>query len=520
MTIHQNEATKPIYDIEQSWGHNELIYQLKGLVNFVGQSLQNGTAVHKVEKGVWLRLLKLGHQLLTVFFESCGDGDIGSEVVLDNGRRLSRLPEHHSREYGSIFGEFRLSRVAYGTREGQKIEHVPLDARLQLPESKFSYLLQDWDQSLAVESPYAQVDKTIARILGLKQSVNSIERTNGKLSSSVNDFLESRPASPPIKSGEFVVATSDCKGVCIRGTDEEQAATNEKSDKKKKGGYKKMAVVGSVYTVMPYIRNPEAILKALFREPESKKEDQPPRPRPSNKQVRVSLLRDENDSMAPALAEIFGWLAQESASRSIDHSSPLILLMDGQDSLWKSGLEYFPETERDVIEILDIIHVSSHVWDAVNALYPKHDDLTQVRVKRYMDAILNSNVDEVIESLYSAMDAVSLTAKKFKKVAGACGYLRNNRHRMYYREYLEMGYPIASGVIEGACRHVVKDRMERSGMRWTMDGAHAMLSLRCIQINDFWDDFMSYHAQQEAQRLYPHRVCDAEADDKIIDEAA
>jgi hypothetical protein len=83
---------------------------------------------------------------------------------------------------------------------------------------------------------------------------------------------------------------------------------------------------------------------------------------------------------------------------------------------------------------------------------------------------------------------------------------------MAYHEYLAAGYPIASGVIEGACRHVVKDRMERSGMRWVLQGAHAMLGLRSIQASGLWEDFMRFRITAECKRLYPHAANDADSE--------
>ena len=76
---------------------------------------------------------------------------------------------------------------------------------------------------------------------------------------------------------------------------------------------------------------------------------------------------------------------------------------------------------------------------------------------------------------------------------------------MRYDEYLAQGYPIASGVIEGACRHVVKDRLERTGMNWVRQGAQPMLDLRCIHLTGQWDPFMEFRYQRETQRLYPYR---------------
>ena len=76
---------------------------------------------------------------------------------------------------------------------------------------------------------------------------------------------------------------------------------------------------------------------------------------------------------------------------------------------------------------------------------------------------------------------------------------------MRYDKYLRKGYPIATGVIEGACRHYVKDRMERSGMRWRRPGAQAMLNVRAVLLSSYWDDFHLWRINRQQQRLHPHR---------------
>ena len=76
---------------------------------------------------------------------------------------------------------------------------------------------------------------------------------------------------------------------------------------------------------------------------------------------------------------------------------------------------------------------------------------------------------------------------------------------MRYHEYLAAGYPIASGAIEGACRHLVKDRMERAGMHWTVAGAQAMLEVRSLAISGQWEEYQQYRIAAETQRLYPYR---------------
>jgi hypothetical protein len=125
-----------------------------------------------------------------------------------------------------VFGLYELWRVVYGTREGQKIEHAPLEAKLNLPESKFSYLLQDWDQSLIVKMPYAEVNATLAKILGLTQSVNSLERTNRKMSEAVSAFWSSQPVPPAEEEAAVMVCSVDGKGVPIHRRGEASAEKN------------------------------------------------------------------------------------------------------------------------------------------------------------------------------------------------------------------------------------------------------------------------------------------------------
>lgn len=169
---------------------------LDELQTFVRSAAGAGTPVHEVERGLWRRLLQLGYQLQSQFFALVGDGDQGDRVTLATGRVVRRLPEPHRRSYQSVFGSFELDRVVYGTRESQQIEFVTLDARLKLPAGKFSYLLQDWDQALVVENPYQQVNHVLSRLLGIEQSVASLEQMTHTLATAVDDFRATQPPAP------------------------------------------------------------------------------------------------------------------------------------------------------------------------------------------------------------------------------------------------------------------------------------------------------------------------------------
>ena len=170
--------------------------QVKEMVAFVEQAVEARSAAHEIERGLWKRMLTLGHGCLKLFFSLCGDGDEGAELCLPEGRVLQRLPERHARPYQSVFGPFELARVVYGTREGQKIEAVPLDERLRLPESKFSYLLQEWTQPSIVQLPYAQARTLLAPILPHLPAVHSLERIHREWASDVAPFWDAAPRRP------------------------------------------------------------------------------------------------------------------------------------------------------------------------------------------------------------------------------------------------------------------------------------------------------------------------------------
>jgi hypothetical protein len=241
----------------------EALELLHKLVEFLGQARTSGTAAHEVERGLFEKMLEMGQSLMREFLTSCGTGDEGEEKILPDGRKLKRMPALHVKPYLSVFGDIEVERVVYATRPGQKIEYAPLDARLQLPENKYSYLLQEWSQGMAVEAPYAQVSKNLEKIFGLKIGVHALERQNRDLGESVPDFWENREPPPPAEKETIIVATSDGKGIPIRP-----------------GACKKMSVIGAIYNIEPYQRTPQDVLEALFAKPGDPKKATKPRPSP------------------------------------------------------------------------------------------------------------------------------------------------------------------------------------------------------------------------------------------------
>jgi hypothetical protein len=444
----------------------ELQQLVADLRTLVVQAAHDGTAVHEVERAVWHQILRIGRQALQLFFTLHGSGDQGPTVHLPDGRDLDRLPQLHCRPYVSIFGHFALQRTAYGSREGQKIEFVPLDNRLQLPASAFSYVLQDWDQALCVEEAFGQVNATIARMLGLKQSVDSLEQMNRDMATHATPFRLNRPLPPAADEGELFVLSADGKGVVLRRDSEEPAppAYRTKGDK---ASQKRMATVGTVYSVDRYVRTPEQVVAALFRDGLGPEEG---RPRPQHKQVWASLAQAEVP--VSGMEAVFVWLLWELCRRNPGRAKEVVYLSDGQDALWNAQAEYLDG--RCTVGILDLLHVTPRLWKAAHVFYPEKSAAAEAFVRERLLRVLRGEVAGMIQGLRVMGGRRSLPAAKRKALREVCSYLEKNQERMRYDEYLAAGYPIASGVIEGACRHLVKDRMERAGMHWTIPGAQAM----------------------------------------------
>jgi hypothetical protein len=478
--------------------------QVNELTAYVQQAVSTGTAIHETEAGIWQHILAIGRSALEFYLSLQGDGDVGETVELEHGESARRLPARQSRGYQSVFGSFRLERWVYGSRVGQRIECVPLDSRLQLPESKFSYLLQDWDQALAVENPYAQVNQTLERILGFSQSSDSLERMNRQMSESVSAFESARLAPPLATAGQLIVVSADGKGVPIRHPADSPTIAGHRPNRGPKPNRKKMATVGAIYTIEPRVRRPQDVLDSLFREPRHPNTAKAETIRPQAKRVKAQLNLEPTTqrSAASATDQIFAWLKAQVLQRQPTTPVPLVLVMDGQPSLWQAAHAALP---TDTIEVLDLLHVTSRVWSVVALWQLPHFDDAISMVKAFVSLILQGQVKNVITTWRLLADLQGFHGKPAKLITSVCQYFENNLHRMHYQQYLAAGYPIASGVIEGACRHFVKDRMERAGMQWSLVGAQAMLEIRAVALNQDWTLFNSFRIQRESERLYPHR---------------
>ncbi len=225
-------------------------------------------------------------------------------------------------------------------------------------------------------------------------------------------------------------------------------------------------------------------------------------PTPQHKRLRASLNRQEGTTPVRAADEMFPWLVAEAHQRYPTQHCPWVVLMDGQPSLGEEADHALGNTPR--VEILDLLQATSYLWQAVPLFHSVGSDLALQLMKLLVLGLLSGVGAALISWLIDPAESIGLTAAQRERLEQISQYFHHNRERLHYDQYLAAGYPIASGVIEGACRQVIKDRLERTGMHWTVPGAQALLRLRCIALNSDWEVFMNHYIDQETKRLYPH----------------
>jgi hypothetical protein len=470
-----------------------LIAQAKGQFDqilFYIQGEAQNQHLNEVEKGIFYALLKLGLTLLLVFFQQKGTGHKG-QVYIDKAGVKRPYHSIKHREYLSIFGKVSIPRACYWAKGCHEI--YPLDAELNLPGTEYSYVLQEWSAALGSEEPYEKAAHFLETILKMPLWGSAVETIMHKSCVDVPQFYEKRQGPDAETEKEIIVATGDGKGIIMRKNQLEETVTKKRPRKmKKKGeriqkkeknhekpGKKKMSIVIGVYTIASHERTVEDFLTR------GKKEEK--RPHPCNKMVQATLEGKESG---------FQRLKEEVVKRDPTQKKQGVALVDGEHKLRQLMKKYLPW----FLIIIDIYHVMEYLWRGAHIFHREGSSEAAIWMTDKLTKLLLGKVKEVIAELKKLSG--SITGERRKQLHKVITYLENGKQHMRYDIYLKRGYPIGSGVVEGACKNLVKDRMEQCGMRWTIAGAEAVLRMRSIQINRMTTDYWRYHIAQEKQRLY------------------
>jgi len=477
----------------------------QALIAYVTGPETRAASAYTVELTLFRRLLALGAALLRVFFQTRAAERPVGPVHAPGGSPLA----YHDRRvttYYSVFGKVRFTRH-YFTAVGQE-GVCPLDAELSLPERSYADLLQDGGTYGTTDESYHESQAVLERLLGLEMSGAALE-TMVVDAVTDSDAFHTQPVGAEVRAadGPILVVQADGKGVPM--VQPPGAARPVRLGKGQKRTKKKEAVVTSLYTIAPYVRTPQEVVAALLHDREDR--DRPSeevRPRPLGKELRATL-----DGKEVALTR----LAERTRQREGPHIAHRVALTDGAEALQKQIEAHFPQHTL----VLDIIHATDYLWDAANALLGETHGGRTAWVRTHLERLLAGQTHLVITTREQAAEDPTHTAAQQQALRRTAGYYRRNAPYMRYDVYLARGWPIGTGVVEGACGHLVKDRMEQAGMRWTKAGAQAVLDLRALRLNGQWDAYGQFHRQRHHERLYggSHPVPDT-AEMQVLADAA
>lgn len=461
----------------------QLHHEFQNLLAYVTGPEARLQTAYTVELTLFRRLLTLGAALLRLFLVTRAAVRPAEPVTAPDGTRLTYHDQRWTTDY-AVFGKVRVERHSFTAPGHEGL--CPLDAELSLPARCYSDLLREWAVYGATDAAYRESRTVLERILGLSLSLQAIESAVGQAGEDVTTFYEQTAepaAAPPVAT--ILVVQADGTGVpMVQPPIQRPAGRLAKGQKRTK---KKEAVVTGLYTMSPYERTPQQVVAALLQDPA--RAEPAARPRPVGKELRATRA---------GKADAMGRLAARVAQRDGPHLQHRVALTDGAEALQQQWMTHFPAYTL----ILDIIHATEYLWDTANALLGETHPHRPAWVRAYLEPLLAGQTEAVITALEAEGHDPTQTAVQRQAVQRTVGYYRRNRPSMHYDAYLARGWPIGTGVVEGACRHLVKDRMEQSGMRGTKGGAQGVLDLRAVRLNDHWEAYWQVHRHQHHLRLY------------------
>jgi hypothetical protein len=445
-----------------------------------------------------------GRELLRVLYQDHLDlraereRRLGEVVDVDGVDRPS-VEAAHTRTLTTIFGEVTVTRLAY-RRRGQPNLH-PADATLNLPEERHSHGIRRLAASEAARGSFDDATRAIRSTTGARVGKRQVEELTQRAAEDFEAFYTSHPR-PQAAPEEVVTLSVDGKGIVMRpaalrpATQSAAARTTTKLEtrlsKGEKRNRKRMAEVGAVYTVVPAARTATDVLA-----PGDDAHARKPAPTAKGKWLTASVV----DDAASVVAAVF----DEAERRDPAHERAWVALVDGNNhQIDRIGAEA-ARRGANVSIVVDFIHVLEYLWRAAWSFFAEGDPAAEGWVHAKALAVLDGKATIVAAAIRRKATCLRLAKAERANADRASDYLLNKAPYLDYPAALTNGWPIATGVIEGACRHLVKDRMDITGARWGLHGAEAVLKLRAVRANGDLDTYWRFHLNQERRRVHRAR---------------
>ena len=404
----------------------------------------------------------------------------------------------HRRPLQTVFGAVNVDRLAYRHRGEANL--YPADAALNLPTEVHSHGLRELAAVESARGSFDDARSALRRATGVEIGKRQVEQLAGRAAVDFEAYYQ-QPTRTPADDGDVLALSADGKGIVMR-SDALRPATAKAAakatgklktrlSKGEKRNRKRIAEVGAVYDVTPVVRNPTDIIGS---DPHPGK---PPAPTAKNKWLTASVV----DDAATVISQIFG----EAQRRDPDHQRTWIALVDGAKHQIDRIEAEAKARQVEVHIVCDFVHVLEYIWSSAWSFFTEGDPAAEEWVAEKALAVLRGEASTVAAAIRRKATCLGLDARARENADNCADYLLAKRDYLDYNRALEQGWPIATGVIEGACRHLVKDRLDLTGSRWGLEGAEAILKLRALRSNGDFDDYWRFHLNKERQRVHEAR---------------
>lgn len=488
--------------------HNPLFPESRREFDGLMATLTTEASMNMTHSELEALIEKQGREVLRKLLEEqlgMREGGKATEVVVGEDKVERTHQRRRPRRLVTTLGEVEVERVGYGQHGVDS--RFPLDATLNLPPTTYSLGLR---RKLAYEAAKGSFDDAVEAVLqatGVQLPKRQAEEEVRRAAVDFDAFYAAREPAANEEAGSLLIMSTDGKGVSMRrealrpatrkAAEERRPRLEKRVSKGEKTATRRMAQVAAVYSIEPYVRTAEEIAGTLGPAASETARELPRRPKPVNKRVWANVRRDAWDVIEEAF--------EEADRRDPERRKRHVVLVDGGESQLEGVLLCCGKARTHVTVILDVIHVLEYLWDAANALLGEGKPETESWVTERLLRLLRGQVVGVAAGMRRSATKRGLVAGCRAAVDRCADYLLKYAEYLRYDAYLAAGFPISTGVIEGTCRYLVKDRMDITGARWGLDGAEAVLRLRALKSSGDFDAYWAFHEQQELRRNHLSR---------------
>lgn len=424
------------------------------------------------------------------------------EVVDHKGGPRGAVEAGHRRPLQTIFGTVTVTRFAYRRRGEENL--YPADAVLNLPQEVHSHGLRELAAVESTRGSFEDARDAIERTTGVGVGKRQVEELTRRAAVDFEAFYE-EASRDPTDDGDVLVLSVDGKGIVMRPDALRPAtakaagkATSKLKTRLSKGekrNRKRIAEVGAVYDATPVGR---AASDIIGRKDDADKVEGP---KAKNKWLTASVVDDAS--------EVISAVFDEACRRDPAHARTWVALVDGANHQIDCIEAEAADRGIEIHVVVDFVHALEYLWSSAWSFFAEGDPAAEEWVADKAIAVLEGKASLVAASIRRKATCLGLDARTRENADTCADYLLAKQNYLDYPRALDQGWPIATGVIEGAVRHLVKDRMDITGARWGLEGAEAVLKLRALRSNGDVQGYLKFHLNRERQRVHEDRYADA-----------